>query len=97
MSIAICPTRMYLPVNEEGWGTGEVNVSCILRHWASNSWLTVGQGLLSLQQVRVEGVTFFISSVSSLSLIFLFHIFSTISSSLLLPFSGRRHKMTHKG
>ena len=61
--------------------------------------LTVGQGLLSLQQVRVEGGMF-------IFLLFLhFHSFSFIRCpslsfpllSLLLPFSGRRHKMTHKG
>ena len=46
----------------------------------------------------------FISSVSSLSFLFLFlpcpaHSFisSTMSSISFLPFSGRRHKMTHKG
>ena len=41
----------------------------------------------------------FISSVSSLSLLFLFlpcPISSTISISFR-PFSGRRHKITHKG
>ena len=75
-------------------------VSCVTR--ASNwYWLTVGQGLLSLQQVWVEGECL-ISSVSSLSFIFLSplslsFISSTISSISLLPFSGRRHKMTHKG
>ena len=75
-------------------------VSCI--NGASNwDWLTVGQGLLSLQQVRVEG-GFFFSSASSLSFIFLFllvlsFISSTVSSISLLPFSGRWHKMTHKG
>ena len=44
----------------------------------------------------------FISSVSSLSFLFLSSlslslISSTISSITFLPFSGRRHKMTHKG
>ena len=44
----------------------------------------------------------FISSVSSLSFLFLSSlslslISSTISSVTFLPFSGRRHKMTHKG
>ena len=33
--------------------------------------LTVGQGLLSLKKVKVEGFFFFTSSVSSLSFIFL--------------------------
>ena len=62
-------------------------------------WLPVGQGLLSLKQVRVEGECFYFFcfftftpvSLSSLSLSF---ISTTISS---FPFSGRRHKMTHKG
>ena len=60
-------------------------------------WLTVGQGLLSLQQVRVEGeccyffcsFTFFHLPLSSLSLSF---ILSTISSIRFLPFSGNNTK-----
>ena len=60
---------------------------CILRHRASNwYWLTVGQGLLSLQQVMVEG-DLFISSVSSLSFIFLFLPCPSLSSLLLSLFS----------
>ena len=43
-----------------------------------------------------RGGNVFISSVSSLSFLFLFHPYSSLSSSFL-PFSGRRHKMTHKG
>ena len=65
-------------------------------------WLTVGQNLLSLLQVRVEGecsnffcfVTFFHLPLSPLSFSF---ISSAISSISFLPFPGRRHKMTHKG
>ena len=63
-------------------------------------WLTVGQSLLSLQQVRVEGECFnfyfftFIHFPPPLSFSF---ISSTISSISLLPFSGRQHKMAHKG
>ena len=39
---------------------GEAKVSCILLTWASNwYWLTVWQGLLSLQQVWVEGECLF--------------------------------------
>ena len=45
-------------------------------------WLTVGQGLLSLQQVWVEGECL-ISSVSSLSFIFLFLPCPSLSSSQL--------------
>ena len=62
-------------------------------------WLTVGQGLLFLQQVRVEGeccyffcsFTFSHFPFTSLPLSF---ISSTISSISFLPFSGRRHKLT---
>ena len=65
-------------------------------------WLTVGQGLLSLKQESVEGECFYFFCfftftpvpLSSLSLSF---ISSTISSISFLPFSGRRHKMIHKG
>ena len=65
-------------------------------------WLTVGQCLLSLFRVRVEGecfyffcfFTFIPVPLSSLSLSF---ISSTLSSLSFLPFSGRRHKMTLKG
>ena len=68
--------------------------------WASKwYWLTVGHGLLSLQQIRVEGE--FSYSVSSLSFFFLsplsLSFISTNSSISLLPFFGRWHKMTHKG
>ena len=62
-------------------------------------WLTVGQYLLSLLQVRAMGecfyffcfFTFILVLLSSLSL-------SLISTAIsFLPFSGRRLKMTHKG
>ena len=51
---------------------------------------------------RGRGGNIFISSVSSLSFLFLFLPCSSLSSLLLsllsfLPVSGRRHKMTHKG
>ena len=59
-----------------GWVRQRCHVSCVT--WASNwYWLTVGQGLLSLQQVRVEGECFYFFG-SSLSFIFLFspvHLF----------------------
>ena len=81
-----------------GW-SGVAKVSCILRHrgvqlilansLARPAILVAGKG---------RGGECFISSVpvplSSLSLSF---ISSTISSISFLPFSGRRHKMTHKG
>ena len=65
-------------------------------------WLTVGQGLLSLQQVRAEGeccyfFCFFTFIPVPLSSLFLSFIFSSISSISIFPFSGRWHKMTHKG
>ena len=78
-------------------------VSCITG--ASNLyWLTVGQSLLSLQQVGVEGgMLFFVVVVFCF---INFHSFSSFSSDPLfhflyylfcLSFSGRRHKMTHTG
>ena len=84
-----------------GWGKGVVYLT-------SPGCPTVGQGLLSLQQVQVEGVgcffcVFFFYSVSWLSFIFLFLPCHFLSSpvlsilSLFSRFSGRRHKMTHKG
>ena len=68
---------------------------------ASNRyWLIFGQGLLSLQQVRVEGeCLYFFCSFTFIHFPFspvLSFISSAISSISLLSFSGRRHKMTHK-
>ena len=84
-----------------GWVRQRCRLSCItgVSNW---NWLTVGQGLLSLQQVRVEEegfyffcfFTFIHFPLSPLSLSFIFSTFSLIS---LLPFSGRQHEMTHKG
>ena len=83
------------------WVRQRCRVSCVTG--ASNwYWLTVGQGLLSLQQVRVEGecfifycfLTFIQFPLSPLSLSF---IASTVSSISVFSFSGRRYKMTHKG
>ena len=86
-----------------GW-LGGAKVLCISRHrgvqlilaysWARPAILVAGKG---------RGGMFFILSVSSLSLpvplssLSLSFISSTISSISFLPFSGRRHKMTHKG
>ena len=78
-----------------GWDKGVY----ILRHRGVH-WLTVGQGLLSLQQVRVEEGCFYFFcffTVIFLSPLSLSFISSTISSISLLTFSGRRYKMTHKG
>ena len=65
--------------------------------WYMWYWLTVGQGLLSLQQIRVEG--YFFCSFTFFYLPFLPYssFISTISSVSFLSFSGRWHKMTHKG
>ena len=84
-----------------GWVRQRCHVSCITG--ASNwYWPTVGQGLLSLQQVRVKGECFYFFCFLTfihfpLSTVFLSFISSTISSISVLPFSGRWHKMTHKG
>ena len=78
-------------------------VSCILRHrgvklrlaysWARPAILAAGKGR--------EGVFFFFCFFTlihfTFSHLFLSFISSTISSVSLLPFSGRQHKMTHKG
>ena len=85
--------------NTGGW-FGEAKVSCSFCHWGVDwYWLTVGQGLLSLQQARVEGewCYFFCSFIVfhfPLSALALSFFSSSIS---FLPFSGRRHKMSHKG
>ena len=87
-----------------GW-LSEVKVSCSFCHRGAKlilAYITVGQGLLSLQQVSVEGeccyffssFTFFHCPLSSLPLSF---IFSTISSVSFLPYFGRRHQMSYKG
>ena len=85
-----------------GW-FGEAKVSCSFCHqgaqlilaysWAKPAVLAAGKG--------IEGMMFF----SVPSLISLFLPYPSLSSSLLiisllyyfLPFSGRQHKMTHKG
>ena len=67
--------------------------------WSGGTRPTVGQGLLSLKQIRVEGECLF-SSVSSLSFLFLFLPCPSLSSLLLPLFSlslGDDTKMTHKG
>ena len=102
----ICiPTLLYSEnIQKLFWGwSGGAKVLCILHHWGvqlilAYSWarpaiLIVGKG---------RGGNVFISSVSSLSFLFLFlpcpsFISSTLSSISLLPFSGRRHKMILKG
>ena len=83
--------------------SGVAKVSCILRHrgiqlilaysWARAAILVVGKGL-GVCFYFFFSFTFITVPLSSLSLSF---ISSTISSISFLPFSGRRHKMTHKG
>ena len=91
----------HIPDKMWGWfGEVRCRVSCIteVSNWY---WLTVGQGLLSLQQVWVEGecfcffcfFTFIQIPHSPLSLSF---ISTTIPSICFLPFSGRWHNMTNK-
>ena len=85
-----------------GW-LGGVKVSCILCHWGvqlilAYSWarpaiLVAGKGREVIFYFFCF-YTFIHVPLSSLSLSF---IFSAISSVSFLPFSGRRHKMTHKG
>ena len=83
---------------------GEAKVSCILHHWVVQlilvySWtrpaiLVAGKGR--------EGMFLFhlflhFHSFSSFSPVPYYFISSTISSVSLLSFSGRQHKMIHKG
>ena len=84
-----------------GW-SGVAKVSCILRHqgiqlilaysWARPAVLAAGMGRGGMFNFFCV-FTFIHFPLSPLSLSFI----STISSISLLPFSGRRHKMTHKG
>ena len=93
---------LFLEGGEGGWGLAKV--SGILRHrgvqlilassWARPAILLVG---------KAEGECF-ISSVPSLSFLFLFLLCPALSPPVLhvylfylFPFSGKRHKMTHKG
>ena len=85
-----------------GW-SGVANVLCILRHrgvqlrlaysWARPAILVAGIGVEGECFYFFHFFTFIPVSISSLSLSF---ISSSISSISFLPFSGRRHKMTHK-
>ena len=79
-------------------------VSCTLRHWGVQlilvySWarpanLIAGKGRGGGCFYFFCFFTFIPVPLSSLSISF---FSSTISSISFLPFSGRRHKMTHKG
>ena len=84
-------------------GSGVAKVSCILCHrgvqlilaysWARLAILVAGKGrggmFLLLLFLHFHSCSSFFPS--------LFFISSTISSIFFLPFSGRQHKMTHKG
>ena len=81
---------------------GEAKVSCIWRHRDVQLLLAyrwARPGILAADKGRGRMFLFLVSSLS-----FIFHcplslsfISTTISSISLLSFSGRRHKITHKG
>ena len=82
---------------------GWCEVSCILRHrgvqlilaysWARPAILVTGKG----RGGCFYFFCFFTFIPAPLSSLYLSFISSTISYISFLPFSGRRHKMTHKG
>ena len=88
-----------------GW-SGGAKMSCTLQYWGvqlilAYSWARSaileagkGRGVMFLFLYFFCFFTFIPVPLSSLSISF---ISSTISSISFLPFSGRRHKMTHKG
>ena len=77
-------------------------VSCILRHRGVKVKLAYSWAMPAILVAGKSRGHVFISSVSSLSTLFLFLPIPSLSSPLLslqsffLPFSGRRHKMTPK-
>ena len=75
------PWKFALDVGGGGrvWRRSRVSYVTGASNWY---WITAGQGLLSLQQVKVEG-NVFISSVSSLSFMFIFLSYPSLSSPLL--------------
>ena len=96
------PYTLQSTTDQEGGWSGGAKVSCILRHrgvqlilaysWARPAILVAGKGrggmFLFLLFLHFHPCSFLpCSSLSSLLL-------SLLS---LFPFSGRRHKMTHKG
>ena len=75
-------------------------VSCILRHWDVQMILAFSWARLAILvggKSRGESFYFFPFIPVHLSSLTLSFISSTISSISFLPFSGRQHKMTHKG
>ena len=98
---------LYSAASDLCWLRQRCCVSCITGV-SNRDWLSVGQGLLSLQQVRVEGECFYLFCF----LAFIHFALSPLSHSYPLcylclsspflwethlPFSRRRHKMTLKG
>ena len=104
MYLWMCAQQIFRSdcASSQGW-SGVAKVSCILHDRGvqlifaySLAWPAIlvagkGRGQMFLTLLFLY---FHFSSLSSLSLSF---ISSTISSISFLPFSGRRHKMTHKG
>ena len=84
------------PVLEGSWVRQRCRVSCVT---GASNWyrLTVEQGLLSSQQVRVERECFYFFCFFTV-IHFHFSPVPSLSSPIsLLLFSWRQHKMTHKG
>ena len=89
---------MWLILGSLGW-SDVAKVSCILRHrgvqlivaysWARLAFLVGGKGRGGMFLFLLCLYFYYCSSLSFIS--------STISSISFLPFSGRRHEMTHKG
>ena len=100
-SVVSDESPLCLPITL-GW-SGGAKVSCILRHrgvqlilaysWARPAILVAGKGRWGIFLFLL----FLSLSFLFLSSLFLSLISSTISSITFLPFSGRWHKMTHKG
>ena len=77
-------------------------MSCILRHWGIQLILAYGwaRPAILVADKGKGGMFLFLLFLHFHSFSFLpcpSFISSTISSIVLLPFSGRRHKMIHKG
>ena len=99
----ICLQLGNVFISSVSWGwLGVAKVSCILRHWGVQLILAYNWArLVILVAGKGRGECFYFFPffpfipvpVFSLSLSF---SSSTVSSISFLPFSGRRHKMTHK-
>ena len=97
-----CRFKQIKPSASKLGRSGVAKVSCILRHqgvqlilnysWARPAVLAAGMGRGGMFNFFCVFI-FIHFPLSPLSLSFI----STVSSISLLPFSGRRHKMAHKG